>query len=346
MDKITRFFWFCSGAHVPLLQRSPTDTNKYIGIGGTVFFTGVLASLSAGYALYTVFQSISAAIGFGLLWGMMIFNLDRFIVSSMRKKGSAWTDWKLAIPRLIFAVFLAVVISKPLELKMFEREIDRKLDEKKVAFLAESKAAVAAGFPEIAALEAKIDTVRAETVRAEQYRNQLQQEYDYERFGKKTDGTSGIVGLGSNARKKEQQLDGAQAQLDNTRAVNQVRIDTLQSQIKDLMAIRQAEFEKQQPGIDGFDGLAARLDALHVLTEESVAMKWANIFIILLFIALETAPIFVKLISLRGPYDYLLDMHEENVEVYVEEQTIKVREKSDRRIRDFRVENGMSGSLG
>jgi hypothetical protein len=345
MNKVTRFFWFCSGAHFPLLERSPTDTNKYIGIGGTVFFTGVLAALSAGYALYTVFQSLLPAIFFGLLWGLMIFNLDRFIVSSMRKKGSAWNDWKLAMPRLVFAVLLALVISKPLELKMFEREINRKLDEKKVIFLAESKEAIAAGFPEIAALEARIDTVRAETIRAEQYRNQLQQEYDYERFGTKTDGTSGIVGLGSNARKKEQQLDAAQTQLDNTRVANQVRIDTLQSQIRDLMAIRQAEFEKQQPGIDGFDGLAARLDALHLLTEESIAMKYANIFIILLFIALETAPIFVKLIALRGPYDSLLDLHEDYVEVYVDEQTIKSREKSERRIKEFRLENGVSGSF-
>ncbi|KEO74401.1 DUF4407 domain-containing protein [Anditalea andensis] len=345
MNKVARFLWFCSGAHIPLLLRSPTDTNKYIGIGGTVLFTGILAALSAGYALYTIFQSLLPALFFGILWGLMIFNLDRFIVSSMRKKASAWNDWKLATPRLVFAVLLALVISKPLELKMFEREINRKLDEKKTVFLAESKAAIAAGFPEITALEGKVDTLKSETARVEAYRNRLQQEYDYERFGTKTDGTSGIVGLGSNARKKEQQLDAAQNALDQTKADNLVRIDTLESQIRGLMAIRQAEFEKQQPGIDGFDGLAARLDALHLLTEESIAMKYANIFIILLFIALETAPIFVKLIALRGPYDSLLDLHEDYVEVYVDEQTIKSREKSERRIKEFRLENGVSESF-
>jgi hypothetical protein len=58
----------------------------------------------------------------------MIFNLDRFIVSGMRKRTSSWSEWKLAFPRLVLAVLLAFVISKPLELKIFEKQqpgIDR-----------------------------------------------------------------------------------------------------------------------------------------------------------------------------------------------------------------------------
>ena len=88
-------------------------------------------------------------------------------------------------------------------------------------------------------------------------RDKVQKEYDFERFGTKTDGTSGIVGLGSNAKKKEQQLDVAQKDLEALRAGHQVRMDTLDSEIKKLTALRQAEFDKIQPNIDGFDGLAA-----------------------------------------------------------------------------------------
>ena len=182
------------------------------------FFTGVLAALAAGYALHTVFQSLWPAILFGMLWGLMIFNLDRFIVSSMRKNGNAWAEWKLAIPRLVLAVLLALVISKPLELKMFEREINRKLDEKKTEFIAQSKANLAKGFPEIQELESGIETLKAEVSEAEAFRDQLQKEYDAERFGDKTSGTSGIVGLGTNAKKKEQQLDAAQLVLNDLRS--------------------------------------------------------------------------------------------------------------------------------
>ena len=93
-----------------------------------------------------------------------------------------------------------------------------------------------------------------------------------------------------------------------------MRIDTLEAQIREFIALRQAEFEKQQPGIEGFDGLAARMDALSALTDESPAMALANIFIMLLSIAIETAPIFVKLISPRGELETTLKISEEVLE--------------------------------
>ena len=335
MESLTQFFWFCSGANFSLLKRAPSESNKYIGIGATVFFTGMLAALAAGYALFTVFQSVWPAIFFGILWGFMIFNLDRFIVSSMRKKENAWAEWKLAIPRLVLAVLLALVISKPLELKMFEREINRKIDEKKTEFIVQSKISLAKGFPEIQELEGNIETLKSEEITAEAFRNQVQKEYDAERFGEKTTGTSGIVGLGTNAKKKEQQLDAAQLALEDLRKRNQVRIDTLEAQIREYIAMRQTEFEKQQPGIEGFDGLAARMDALSALTEESSAMAMANIFIMLLFIAIETAPIFVKLISPRGPYDELLELHEDKVKLFKGEKWVKAKGESEARASYF-----------
>jgi uncharacterized membrane protein YvbJ len=58
------------------------------------------------------------------------------------------------------------------------------------------------------------------------------------------------------------------------------------------------------------DGFAAQMDALGRLADKSSTIFWASIFITLLFIAIETAPLFVKLISERSPYDYRLDQHE------------------------------------
>ncbi len=335
MEKLTEFFWFCSGANRGILKRTPTESNKYFGIGATVFFTGVLAALAAGYALYTIFEQIIPAIIFGSLWGLVIFNLDRFIVSSMRKKENAWAEWKLAIPRLVLAVLLAFVISKPLELKMFEREINRELDRKKTEFITESKANLAKGFPEIQELEGDIIALNQEVTEAEAFRDKLQREYDAERFGEKTSETSGIVGIGTNAKKKEAQLDAAQKALEDLTVRNQARVDTIEKQIREFMALRQAEFEKQQPGIDGFDGLAARIDAMAKLTEESEAMALANIFIILLFIAIETSPIFVKLISSRGPYDELLELHEDKVKLFKGEKWTTAKGESEARVDYF-----------
>ena len=127
METVQNFFLFCSGVDHAILEKCPSDKNKYVGIGATVFFTGVLAFFSSGYALYTVFESYWAAVAFGLIWGLMIFNLDRYIVMSMKSYGKWWRDWFVALPRLALAVLLALVISKPLEMKIFEKEIQAEL---------------------------------------------------------------------------------------------------------------------------------------------------------------------------------------------------------------------------
>lgn len=335
MNELTRFFWFCSGANFSLLKRTPTESNKYIGIGGTVLFTGILAAIAAGYALFTVFESVWLALLFALLWGIMIFNLDRFIVTSMRKRENTWAEWRIAVPRLVLSILFALVISKPLELKIFEREINRKLDEKKMGLIGSSKLLLAEGFPEIQALEVQKDSLKAELAKSESFRDKMQMEYDAERFGEKTIGTSGIIGLGTNANKKEQQLNAAQLALVELKARNQIRLDTLDLQIRKFTSLRQLEFEKQQAGIDGFDGLAARMEALDQLTQESAAMALANVFIILLFIAIETAPIVVKLISPRGPYDDLLELAENKVKLFKDEKWVVAKGESEARVSYF-----------
>ena len=345
MQVLIRFFWFCSGANFSILQKVPTESNKYLGIGATVFFTGVFAALAGFYALYTVFQSWGIALLFALLWGAMIFNLDRFIVSSMRKKEQGWSEWKLALPRLVLALILAVVISKPLELKLFEREINRKLDEQKIAFIKQSKDSLAKGFPEIQALETEKEALKGEVSQARAYRDKLQQEYDAERFGEKTPSTSGVVGLGTNAKKKEQQLDAAQEDLKALSIRNEAGIQELDVQIEAFRAKRQLEFEKQVPGIDGFDGFAARMDGLAKLTEESEAMATAELFLVLLFVAIETAPIFVKLISARGPYDELLELHEDQVKLYKNEKWQRASGESEARLSYFKATHFYASDL-
>ena len=332
MNNLRNFFWFCSGANQNLLKRCPTESSKYVGIGATVFFTGVLAAISAGYALYTVFESFLGSFFFGLVWGSMIFNLDRFIVCSMKKRGDFWQEFKVAIPRLFLAILLALVISKPLELKIFEKEINRKIDSKKSEETIKAKTAISNGFPEITELEKKIEALKSEIVTKETYRNQKQQEYDFERFGKKTAGTTGIPGIGTNALKKEKQLNEAETDLKQTVIRNQPKIDQYEIDIKQLYLSRDNEFSKQKPNIDKYDGLAARIDALGVLSSESSAMNLANIFLILLFIAIETSPIFVKLISSKGPYDDLLEKHEHSIENFKIEQMSKLNQKTNERL--------------
>ncbi|HRO74477.1 MAG TPA: DUF4407 domain-containing protein, partial [Saprospiraceae bacterium] len=57
-------------------------------------------------------------------------------------------------------------------------------------------------------------------------------------------------------------------------------------------------------------GFASRLKAMHRLSSKEEAIHIAGIFITLLFLIIECAPILVKLISEKTPYDQRLDILE------------------------------------
>jgi hypothetical protein len=329
MSNLKNFFWFCSGANQNLLKRCPTESSKYVGIGATVFFTGVLAAISAGYALYTVFESFWGSFFFGLVWGGMIFNLDRFIVCSMKKRGDFWQEFKVAIPRLLLAFLLALVISKPLELKIFEKEINNKIDQQKTVLATNAKKSIANSFPEIDELEKKKTALKNEIDEKQKSFNYLTNEANKEADGT---GGSGHPNKGPIYQVKAAAANKAETDLEETKARNNPTISRYVKEIEELTVLRDSAFIHQQPNIDKYDGLAARIDALGVLSSESNAMSLANIFLILLFIAIETSPIFVKLISAKGPYDDLLEKHEHSIENFKIEQMSKLNQKTNERL--------------
>ena len=135
-----RFLWWCAGADGQLLVRCPTDYVKYGNIGATVVLTALLAFISMSYALNAVFDTLWAALGMGVVWSVVIFVLDRSIVSSMRKPpmGSSFFskaglgETPFLLVRLAVAVVISFTISKPLEVKIFESRIATQIDEEEI----------------------------------------------------------------------------------------------------------------------------------------------------------------------------------------------------------------------
>src|SRR5688572_25925026 len=111
--KKRNFLWWCSGAHQDLLQEFPSEHSKYAGIGGVILATFVLAAIAGGYAIYSVFGDWLWTIGFAIIWGLIIFNFDRFLVSTMRKYGvSKGQQIRMAIPRVLLALLIGVTIAR------------------------------------------------------------------------------------------------------------------------------------------------------------------------------------------------------------------------------------------
>lgn len=307
MKNIKEFFWFCAGVNRSLLKRCPTDSAKYTGIGAAVFFTGVLAALSGGYAIYTVFENIWWALGFGLLWGTIIFNLDRFIVSTMRKQKKGFArEFLTASPRILLAVMLAIVISKPLELRIFSKEIDRKLVTLEEEIYQKEIADLDHRYVnQLDIIQSQISSLKNEIETKTNTRNELARLAQQEADGT---GGSGKRNPGPIYQIKKTDADKAQQELDLVTQTNLPLIAEKQTEWNRLFTEKQAEVAglKRNP----WNGMAAQLQALHILGKENSAIYWANAFIMLLFILLECTPIISKLIAGRGPYDEMLEIRE------------------------------------
>lgn len=289
-----------------MLRKCAVESSRYVGIGATIFFTGVFAALAASYALYTVFDSVWIATGFGLVWGLMIFNLDRYIVSSMRKEKNAWREVRTALPRFALALLISIVIAKPLELKIFEKEISSELIimEQQTYTLQENEIRMRYQADQ-QSIKNDVATLKAEMLEKTAKRDGLSRMAQEE-----ADGTGGTKERNAGPIYKIKKADADQANLEldalqrkNDKLINE-KLLQLQATDTDISA-QIANLGKQK-----LDGPASRMEALDRLMADSNAIFWANYFIILLFIAVETAPLFVKLISSQGPYDHLLKIEE------------------------------------
>jgi hypothetical protein len=305
---LKHFFITCSGADKDIIYScSNGEQNKYAGIGATVFFTAVLAWVAASYALYTVFDNVYTATFFGLVWGLLIFNLDRFIVSTIRKRDRFSQEFLQATPRIVLAIIIAIVISKPLEIKIFEKEINTVLLKEKNDMALANKKQVANYFKtDLDKNKTKADSLRSEVIKKEKEVAAL-----YQSFITEAEGTAGTkkMGKGPIYKEKRAQYDTALTQLDTLRKHNQEKIAANEKTAKTLQTDLDKKVADTQPIIDGFDGLMARINALNKLP------FLPSLFIMLLFLAIETSPIMAKLLSPKGEYDFKLEDSEAAIRI-------------------------------
>lgn len=307
---LRKFFIICSGADTDILDScSKGEQNKYAGIGATVFFTAVMAFIAASYALYTVFDNFYTSVFFGLIWGFLIFNLDRYIVSTIKKTGNFMDEFIQATPRIILAVIIAVVISKPLELKIFEKEINQVLLEQKNDLTLANKNQIAEQFsPSIENLDNNIKSLQQEIATKEAEVNAL-----YNTYIAEAEGTAGTKRLGKGPvyKEKRDKHDALLADLQQLKVENKLKIDAFEAQKTELKNTYDSQVQNTQPIINNFDGLMARVNALGIL-------PWLpSFFIFLLFLAIETSPIFAKLLSPKSAYDFKLEDQEAAVKTNV-----------------------------
>ena len=326
-SSVMRFLWKCAGGDRYLLERSTySDQIKYMCLGGIVFATGAMAGLAGGYAFYTIFspkaanvldkaktvvenpnfipidvQTLTLSVVFGIIWGLIIFNIDRFIVTSTGKGDGTEKitidEIKGAIPRIIMGMIIAITISKPIEIRMFQTEINlavqKEQEKEKNSLIAQANVNFEAKVGEI---KSKLGKIQIDIDQKKDLVFNLRKSIQAEIFEK--------GGCGSRCESLKEQVTILESQikeLENTTEYKNSIEDRrrYENEKKNDIAIAEAKGAS-------LDGLLIRIQKAH-----EIAGFWISLFITLLFMAIELTPIFFKLMLTKTTYDYLAENRDE-----------------------------------
>ncbi|WP_138732016.1 DUF4407 domain-containing protein [Modestobacter excelsi] len=113
-----------SGANRDVLRDAPKERTKQVAMGAVLVSTAAIAAVSAGYAFHLALHlAVPFAVLAGAAWGLIILNLDRWLIVSSPRLTTKLGTLGMALPRVLLAVLIGAVISTPLTLAIFSAEI-------------------------------------------------------------------------------------------------------------------------------------------------------------------------------------------------------------------------------
>jgi hypothetical protein len=206
------------------------------------------------------------------------------------------------LPRLIIAIFLGIVISTPLEMKIFEDRIETQIKKDNVMRIEGIKNASNGDYTRRQELEKELKILTDERSALVEKHREASEAHAKEISGE----GSGGIGDGPIAKAKEsykKDCERAIVDWDNENAKSKERIE------KELesLATSISGFEEEIDKTKEEKGFCVRYEAFSNIKKEVPAVKIVSLFIMLLFIIIEVAPTMFKMMIASGPYDELLN---------------------------------------
>jgi len=284
--------WWCAGAIPSVLRRVPTAWNKYAGIGFSVLATSLVAAFSAGYAMNSVTGSIWLPCLFALVWGSLILNIDRFIVSTLIlaerpaiEPPVVATRFVRVVPRLILAVLIALTIAKPLELALFRDDIQQQIREDHAVPLADLRRNLSLQQAELSRLNERLQFQNAQLTR-------LSEALIAEVSGAERTGRPGEGPVYRRLEQERQEALAIRVELEKQLTEKQSEVAILKDQ--DDYTVRAEQLSQTS--------LLSRIEAFGVMVQKDQRVAVANYTILLLILVLEICPIVVLLVSPEDEY--------------------------------------------
>ncbi|WP_372663384.1 DUF4407 domain-containing protein [Amycolatopsis kentuckyensis] len=301
----------------------PSDRSRYAVMGFAVCLTAAFSTVSMPIALSLAAGAFNPVfLLFGLLWGLFVFNLDRWVVSSVDYRldetgtRDAWQrvlsyvrGMTLVATRLAIAALIGLSISEPIVMLIFDTEITTWISDRKPGRRAQITEEVNKA-PEYALRYAsqgeRLERAKTAVESATRDVGAANAALDAEEGG-----GGGTKHAGQGRRTSERRLDLEQKQkiLDDAIKEKKTAQDAYDKEKEGADKDRKTELDRRLAQLDAPPGLADRERALAEVADAQSSVRdtqWVARGLVML---VDIAPILLKIMSPKTPYERNLRKH-------------------------------------
>lgn len=133
--RLQKFFWLIAGSEIEVLKDCPEDYNRHATQGFILAVTWMIAIVSGTVAGLYFSHHYPTALAAGLIWGILVYAVDRLMVTSLKKNPVGKSYFLKSFTfRALLGLVLAFFISIPFELEFFSDEIQLQMDHERDAW--------------------------------------------------------------------------------------------------------------------------------------------------------------------------------------------------------------------
>jgi hypothetical protein len=321
LDPVSQVLLWFAGVDVKILQQidSPIDIIKYTALGITIAAACSFAGFSAFIFMSSIeisdFYSIRGSdikIVFSIIWGIFIFAVDRFLLTSFKKKEFSWSrvlDIQLylsVIFRLALCFVIASFVATEIELSIFSSEISEQLIDSDTQKIKEKQGKnsdkIYSASPKIAQIISDINTQETNIAKEKEIAENLGNELTIEANGTGGSGTRGSGGIYDKLEKRQQasltRVKNQENQLEKLKKSKDTEVSPYQDRIN-------KESKEIEDKIKS-SGSLEKKEALEVYLHEKPAARLHAYRIQALLNLIELIPVIFKILSPYSDYDKAL----------------------------------------
>lgn len=293
-----------------------SDRSRYTVMGLAVCITALFSTCTIPVALtLSTGHFMSVFMLYGLLWGLFVFNLDRWVVGTvdygpmdgsgrLTSAGQFGRKVALLVIRLAVSVLVGLSISEPLVMLIYNTEVMTEYHQVQLPALQHQTTVRVLHDPkypqqyayQLGVLTQANATVKQDTTLDDQANTALDQEEN---------GTGGTheIGVGPRSAERRADLDRADTALANARTAqaNAQSAYDMAKQRADTQ--QQTDLKTELAALNTTPGLLQREDALGALGASSAPIRDAQWILRGLILLIDVAPLLLKLLSPRSPYE-------------------------------------------